>query len=136
MAEATAVRSKPLVLVAEDVGVQVRLTQMCLERADCHVIAAQNGSDALTAAEAQQPDLVILDVDMPGLNGFQVLDRLRNADSTRSIPVIMLTAHAKDSGLFAEWDTETDLFMTKPFNPKELIAQVQRILDHSPSPRV
>lgn len=122
-------RSRPLILVAEDVGVQVRLTQMCLERADCCVIASKDGADALAQISTHHPDLIILDVDMPQLNGFQVLDTLRSHDETRTIPVIMLTAHAKDSSLFEEWATERDVFMTKPFSPPELIARVRRILD-------
>jgi two-component system, OmpR family, phosphate regulon response regulator PhoB len=127
--ETTGTQVRPLVLVAEDVGVQVRLMQLCLERADYRVIAAKNGADALAQISAHCPNLIILDVDMPELNGFQVLDTLRRTDETRAIPVIMLTAHAKDSVLFDEWATERDVFMTKPFSPPELIARVRRILD-------
>lgn len=118
----------PRVVVAEDAGVQVRLMRMCLERAACEVLAARDGAEALRLIAVEIPDLVILDVDMPGLNGFQVLERLRKNPDTDKIPVIMLTAHAKDSGLFQEWATENDLFMTKPFSSLDLIANVQHVL--------
>jgi CheY-like chemotaxis protein len=121
-------RERPLILVAEDMGVQVRLMRFHLERAGCDVIAASDGVEALARCEADDPDLIMLDVDMPGLNGFQVLDRLRSSESTRHIPVIMLTAHAKDAPLFAEWAESADLFMTKPFTPNTLVSEVQRIL--------
>ena len=121
-------RTSPLVLVVEDVGIQVKLTRMCLERASYGVIAAQNGHDALAQAQSEKPDLILLDVDIPGLNGFQVLDKLRSQPETAQIPVIMLTAHAKDSDLFGEYAREQDVFMTKPFSPQELVATVQKTL--------
>lgn len=124
----SSVRERPLILLAEDVGVQVRLTRIHLERANCDVIAVGDGGQAIIRCQAEHPDLIIMDVDMPGVNGFQALDSLRKQETTRHIPIIMLTAHAKDAPLFAEWACEADAFMTKPFNPQELIAQVRRVL--------
>ena len=121
-------RETPLILVADDVGVQVRLTTLCLERAHYAVIACSNGKDALESIRTHLPDLVLLDVDMPGMNGFQVLDALRKDPATIAIPVIMLTAHAKDSGLFEEWATSADAFMTKPFSPQQLVQAVNGVL--------
>ncbi len=121
-------RDRPLILIAEDAGIQVKLTQICLERANYQVMAARDGLEALQCIEASKPDLVLLDIEMPIMNGFQVLDRLRSSVETRDIPIIMLTAHAKDSGLFAEWATSEDEFMTKPFSPQQLLATVQRVL--------
>ncbi len=121
-------RKRPLVMIAEDMGIQVRLTQLHLERAGCDVTAAPDGVQALERIFAEPPDLILLDVEMPELNGFQVLDRLRSNEATRHIPVIMLTAHAKDAPLFAEWAQSADAFMTKPFTPDALVAEVKRIL--------
>ena len=131
--EAPPRRERPLVLVAEDSGLQARLMRLHLERAGCEVIAVGDGAQALARCDAELPDLIFLDVEMPGLNGFQVLDRLRSSDATRHIPVIMLTAHAKDAPLFAEWAEKADLFMTKPFTPATLVAEVRRILALSPA---
>jgi chemosensory pili system protein ChpA (sensor histidine kinase/response regulator) len=121
-----------LILIAEDAGIQVKLAQICLERANYRVVAARDGMEALHSIQTLRPDLVLLDVDMPVMNGFQVLDRLRSDAETCHIPVIMLTAHAKDSGLFAEWATPRDEFMTKPFSPNELLATVKRVLAAPP----
>ena len=122
-------REKPLILVAEDAGIQIRLTQICLEKADYAVMVARNGAEALSKVAEETPDLIIMDVDMPEMNGFQALDALRNNPDARHIPVLMLTAHAKDAALFAEWATEADSFMTKPFSPPELVSAVKKILD-------
>ena len=121
-------RDKPLILVAEDAGIQIRLTQICLEKADYEVVAARNGVEALRQVAEAKPDLIIMDVDMPEMNGFQALDRLRSEPETRHIPVLMLTAHAKDAELFAQWATDADTFMTKPFSPPELVATVGAML--------
>ncbi len=130
--------ARSLVLIVEDVGVQVRLVQICLERADYRVIAARDGAEALRQVFEHMPDLILLDVDLPVLNGFQVLDTLRKEEATRSIPVVMLTAHAKDSALFAQWATQADTFLTKPFSPDALLETVQQVLasprEPAPSP--
>jgi len=125
------VDERPLVLIAEDAGAQVRLMQICMERAGCRVAAARDGREALTALEKERPAFIILDIEMPGFNGFQVLDKLRKDPATRSIPVIMLTGHAKDSVLFDEYAGPDDIFMTKPFSPVELIDTVRRVLAKS-----
>jgi two-component system cell cycle response regulator len=121
-------RERPLVLVAEDMGLQVRLMRLHLERAGYDVVAVADGIQALARCETDLPDLIMLDVEMPGLNGFQVLDKLRSSEVTRRIPIIMLTAHAKDEPLFAEWAESADCFMTKPFTPGTMLAEVERIL--------
>src|SRR4051812_16856949 len=112
---------RPLALIAEDAGVHVRLAQLCLERAGCRVAAARDGHEALREIEKERPDVILLDIDMPGFNGFQVLDKLRSDPATSEIPVIMLTGHAKDSVIFDEYAGDLDVFMTKPFSPLDLI---------------
>ena len=124
-------RDKPVILVAEDAGIQVRLAQICLERANFTVVAARDGVEALQKVADEMPDLIIMDVEMPEMNGFQALDKLRNDPKFQHIPVLMLTAHAKDSGLFDEWATSADAFMTKPFSPLELVSAVQALLQTS-----
>lgn len=119
---------RPLALIAEDASAQIRLIQICMERAGCRVAAVRDGCQAMSQIEIERPDIILLDVDLPGLNGFQVLDRVRKNPQTRTIPVIMLTAHAKDSVLFAEWADTADVFMTKPFSPEDLIATVRATL--------
>lgn len=121
-------RERPLILVAEDSGIQVRLMQIGLERSNYAVIPAPDGVEALALIRRERPDLVTLDIDMPRMNGFQVLDTMRQDPALCDIPVIVLTVHAKDAELFQEWTTPNDAFMTKPYSLDELVATVNRTL--------
>jgi CheY-like chemotaxis protein len=111
-------------MVVEDMGLQVKLTTMALEKNGYDVVSARNGAEALSLLSDSRPDLILLDVEMPEMNGFQVLDRLRQDPETARIPVVMLTAHAKDAGLFSTWQQDRDQFMTKPFSPPALVKTV------------
>ena len=103
--------------------------QVNLERAGYTVVTAFDGREALEKVELEQPDLVVLDVMMPYMDGFEVLQTLRKNQSTRDLPVIMLTAKAQDADVFRGWQSGVDCYLTKPFNPMELISFVKRILD-------
>src|ERR1051326_2958741 len=117
--------SKERILVVEDMGLQIRLLQIVLEQADYEFLGARDGEEALEKATTLEPNLILLDLELPDINGFQVLDRLRHDPKTRHIPVIMLTAHAKDSGFFEANRREGDVFMTKPYSPPELLTTIQ-----------
>jgi two-component system alkaline phosphatase synthesis response regulator PhoP/two-component system response regulator VicR len=115
------------ILAVDDERHIVRLVQVNLERAGYQVVTAFDGKEALQKVEAEQPDLVVLDVMMPYMDGFEVLQTLRKNQSTRDLPVIMLTAKAQDADVFRGWQSGVDCYLTKPFNPMELIAFVKRI---------
>ena len=115
------------ILAVDDERHIVRLVQVNLERAGYQVVTAFDGKDALEKVEAEQPDLVVLDVMMPYMDGFEVLQNLRKNPSTRELPVIMLTAKAQDADVFRGWQSGGDCYLTKPFNPMELISFVKRI---------
>lgn len=115
------------ILAVDDEKHIVRLVQVNLERQGYEVITASDGKEALQKVEDERPDLVVLDVMMPYMDGFEVLQNLRRNPSTREIPVIMLTAKAQDADVFKGWQSGVDCYLTKPFNPMELIAFVKRI---------
>jgi two-component system alkaline phosphatase synthesis response regulator PhoP len=115
------------ILAVDDERHIVRLVQVNLERAGYEVVTAFDGKDALEKVEAENPDLVVLDVMMPYMDGFEVLQQLRKNPSTRELPVIMLTAKAQDADVFRGWQSGVDCYLTKPFNPMELISFVKRI---------
>lgn len=115
------------ILAVDDEKHIVRLVQVNLERQGYEVVTANDGREALEKVEAESPDLVVLDVMMPYMDGFEVLQNLRRNASTRDIPVIMLTAKAQDADVFRGWQSGVDCYLTKPFNPMELIAFVKRI---------
>jgi two-component system, OmpR family, alkaline phosphatase synthesis response regulator PhoP len=115
------------ILAVDDERHIVRLVQVNLERQGYTVVTAYDGKEALEKVESEQPDLIVLDVMMPYMDGFEVLQNLKRNPTTRDIPVIMLTAKAQDADVFRGWQSGVDCYLTKPFNPMELIAFVKRI---------
>jgi two-component system, OmpR family, alkaline phosphatase synthesis response regulator PhoP len=115
------------ILAVDDEKNIVKLVQMNLERHGFQVIAAYDGKEALQKIQDEKPDLVILDVMMPHMDGFEVLQTMRRNAATRDIPVIMLTAKSQDTDVFRGWQSGVDLYLTKPFNPVELVSFVRRI---------
>ena len=115
------------ILAVDDEKHIVRLVQVNLERAGYEVVIANDGKEALEKVQAENPDLVVLDVMMPYMDGFEVLQNLRRNPATRDIPVIMLTAKAQDADVFRGWQSGVDCYLTKPFNPLELVSFVNRI---------
>lgn len=116
------------VLAVDDERHIVRLIQVNLERAGYQVATAFDGPEALKKVETDKPDLIVLDVMMPRMDGFEVLKRLQANPETREIPVVMLTAKAQDADVFRGWSSGVSAYLTKPFNPLELITFVKRIL--------
>jgi two-component system, OmpR family, alkaline phosphatase synthesis response regulator PhoP len=117
------------ILAVDDEKHIVRLVQVNLQRHGDEVHTAYDGREALEKVREVKPDLIVLDVMMPHLDGFGVLRRLKADPETRDIPVIMLTAKAQDADVFRGWQQGVDSYLTKPFNPLELITFVERILD-------
>ena len=117
------------ILAVDDERHIVRLVEVNLARAGYQVVTAFDGREALQKVEAEQPDLVVLDVMMPFMDGFEVLRNLKANPETAEIPVIMLTAKAQDADVFRGWQSGVDCYLTKPFNPMELLTFVKRIFD-------
>jgi len=116
---------KPAILVVDDEAPIVRLVQLRLEAEDMRVHTAQRGADALTILEDEPIDLVVLDVTMPGMDGFETLRHIR---SRSNVPVVMLTARTLDVDKLRGLTSGADDYMTKPFNPDELSARIAAIL--------
>jgi two-component system, OmpR family, alkaline phosphatase synthesis response regulator PhoP len=117
------------ILAVDDERHIVRLVEVNLARAGYQVVTAFDGREALQKVEAEKPDLVVLDVMMPFMDGFEVLRNLKANPETADIPVIMLTAKAQDADVFRGWQSGVDCYLTKPFNPMELLTFVKRIFD-------
>jgi len=117
------------ILVVDDERHIVRLVQVNLERQGYQVVSAFDGREALKKVESERPDLIVLDVMMPHMDGFEVLKRLKSDDKTKDIPVVMLTAKAQDADVFRGWASGVDCYLTKPFNPIELLTFVKRIFE-------
>ena len=122
------------VLVCDDERHIVRLIQVNLERQGYTVSTAYDGKEGLEKVKAEKPNLVVLDVMMPYMDGFEVLKNLRRDPEYESLPVIMLTARAQDKDVFEGYHYGADMYLTKPFNPMELVTFVKRILDNPDDP--
>jgi DNA-binding response OmpR family regulator len=120
--------STPLVLVADDDADILALVKFRLERAGYAVLAASDGEEALRLATEQSPDLAVLDVMMPKLDGYEVTSRLRQREETRDVPVILLTARVQEADVARGFEAGVDDYVKKPFSPHELGARVQAIL--------
>jgi len=116
------------ILVCDDERHIVRLIQVNLERQGYQVVTAYDGKEGLEKIRAENPNLVVLDVMMPYMDGFEVLKTIRREADTENLPVIMLTAKAQDKDVFEGYHYGADMYLTKPFNPMELVTFVKRIL--------
>lgn len=119
------------VLVCDDERHIVRLIQVNLERQGYQVVTAFDGKEGLEKIRAEKPRLVVLDVMMPYMDGFEVLKNLRREPETEHLPVIMLTAKAQDKDVFEGYHYGADMYLTKPFNPMELVTFVKRIMENT-----
>lgn len=115
------------VLLAEDEPNIVASLTFLLERAGFEVAAAMNGQAAFDAAIADPPDVMVLDVMLPGLDGMEILRRLRADAAGRNLPVVMLTAKGQREDRETALGAGADLFITKPFSNSELVAAVTEL---------
>ena len=120
-----------LILLVDDETNIVQLVRLYLERDGFQVQAVGNGLDALKAVDSFHPALVVLDIMLPGLDGMEVVRRLRSDHN--NVPVMMLTARDEDIDKILGLELGADDYMTKPFNPRELVARVKAILRRSES---
>jgi DNA-binding response OmpR family regulator len=117
-------RERDLVLVADDDRDIVRFLEVNLVIEGIEVVTAHDGKDALAKALALQPNLILLDVMMPGMDGFEVCSKLRADPRGADIPVIMLTAKSLQADRTVGINAGADDYVTKPFEPLELVARV------------
>jgi DNA-binding response OmpR family regulator len=116
----------PKILVIDDDPSVRALVTDSLEFEGYEVCMAEDGFAGLRAIEAHKPDCVLLDVMMPGLDGHQVLQRIRSAEQGSALPVVMLTAYSDDATAWQAWTEGVDYFLAKPFDADELL----RYLDY------
>jgi signal transduction histidine kinase/DNA-binding NarL/FixJ family response regulator len=116
----------PLILIVDDEVTTTIMLQHVFEREGYRVARVNNGPEALRFAAQNQPDLILLDILMPGMNGFEVLRKLRDDEQTATIPTILITANARQPADVARGlGLGADDYVTKPFAPQELIARAQ-----------
>ena len=115
-------------LFADDDPGMRAIVLLNLQAEGFEVTAVEDGEDALREAARLLPDLIVLDVMMPGRDGFEVLRVLKSQPETTAIPVVMLTAKATDSDVWEGWKSGADYYMTKPFHPGDLARFANHVL--------
>jgi two-component system cell cycle response regulator DivK len=121
-------RAKPLILLVEDHSELRQLYAQQLELSGFDVIEAGNGADALTHTAAHFPDVVLMDLSLPVLDGWEATRRLKSDERTSHIPVVALTAHDGSGELQRATRAGCDWFVPKPCPPDALISEVRRVL--------
>src|SRR5690348_1858574 len=120
--------NKASVLVIDDEKDLLELVRYNLEKEHIHVFTAGDGAAGLDIAIKELPDLVILDLMMPGMTGLEVCRRLRGETKTARMPIIMLTAKAAEADRVVGLEMGADDYVVKPFSPRELVARVRAVL--------
>jgi DNA-binding response OmpR family regulator len=123
--------SKGTILIIDDEKDLIELVRYSLEKEGFDAIGAVDGTSGLAIATRHAPDLVVLDLMMPGMDGLEVCQRLRGDSRTRRIPIIMLTAKATEADRVLGLELGADDYVTKPFSPRELTARVKAVLRRS-----
>jgi len=123
--------AETILVVDDDPGI-VRVVEINLTQEGYQVCKAADGEEALASIAAAPPDLVVLDVMMPKMDGFEALKRLKGDPATADIPIIMLTARAQDEDVFEGYGTGAQWYLPKPFDPLELRQVVRHLLNTRP----
>lgn len=116
------------ILVVDDDKQLVRLIQSYLQQASYEVLTAYEGASALGCIQRDRPDLVILDLMLPDRDGWDILRSVRGDERTAAIPIILLTARVEDTDKIVGLELGADDYITKPFNPREVVARVRAVL--------
>jgi len=119
---------KETILIVEDEKDIVKMLDYNLKKEGFKTSSARNGEDAIGLAKKEGPDIIILDLMLPGIDGLEVCKILKNDTKTASIPIIMLTAKSQESDKIVGLELGADDYMTKPFSPRELIARIKAVL--------
>lgn len=117
------------ILVVDDESRIARILEFNLSKQGYRVLTASDGAAALEAVAAEKPDLVLLDVMMPGMDGFEVCRSLKDDPATETIPVVLLTAKGQEIDRDTGTACGADAYMTKPFSPRDLLKRIRNLLD-------
>lgn len=116
------------VLAVDDVESNVRLVSTMLRNRGFDVLTARDGEEAVAMARSESPDLIVLDIMLPKLDGWEVRRLLRGHESTRAIPIVFLSALGTAHGEFEELDPELEDYVTKPFSAQQLVEKVESLI--------
>jgi CheY-like chemotaxis protein len=130
----TGSRERPLVVVADDEEDILTLLGVVLRGAGLDVIPAADGAEAVRLAEQHRPDLIVLDVAMPRMDGREATAAIRRSDALAGVPVLLVSASTSDAARERAMSAGADAFIAKPFNPGALAQRVRELLGSRPGP--
>ncbi|MCK4966022.1 response regulator [bacterium] len=119
------------ILVVEDEEKIRKVIIMYLKKEGFNVYETGNGLEALTLVDTVKPDLIILDIMLPGLSGYEICKRVKSNEATKDIVVIILSAKGQEWEKTEGYQVGADLYETKPFSPKQLVNSVKTIINHN-----
>ena len=123
---------KKRVLVVEDHEENRRILRLLLTSASIDMIEAVTGEEGVAAAERERPDLILMDIQLPGLDGYEATRRIKANPAVRHIPIIVVTSYALSGDDVKAFEAGCDAYVTKPFVPRELLAKVREFLAKQP----
>jgi len=119
------------ILIIDDETQFIELVQMRLEKSGYEIISANDGEEGLEKAKSEHPDMILLDVMMPKMDGYKVCGLLKNDERYSKIPIILLTARAQKEDFKIAREVEADAYITKPFDPPVLLAKIEELFEKS-----
>lgn len=125
---------KRILVVDDEINI-VMVLEARLTGSGYEVITASDGQEGLQKARAEKPDLIILDVMLPKIDGYKVCRMLKSDEVYRGIPIILLSARTQESDKEIGWQQGADRYLTKPFRPEELLQTIEELLPKQNSPR-
>jgi len=123
--------SKKKVMIVDDEAHIVELVRVCLEDSDYDIIEAYDGEEAVDKTREELPDLILLDIMLPKMDGYEVCKILKGSEDTKSIPIVMLTAKGQEVDKVKGFQAGADAYMTKPFSPLRLLTELEEKLSVS-----
>lgn len=120
---------KKKVLLVDDSNTVLLMQQMMLRDGGYEVVTAKNGIEAVEKARAERPDLILLDVVMPEMNGFEACRRIREMEAMKSVPIIMVTTRSEEMNVRTGYESGCSAYITKPFKSAELLSKLRRFLE-------
>jgi len=120
--------SRKKILLVDDAETILMMERMILNKAGYELITAKDGQEAVTKASAERPDLILMDVVMPKMNGFEACKQLRSQDATKAIPIIMVTTRGEAESVESGFQSGCSDYITKPINGLEVLSKVKSAL--------
>jgi two-component system, cell cycle response regulator DivK len=116
------------ILVIEDHGENRRILRLLLTSAGYEVIEASTGEDGVALAETARPDLIVMDIDLPGVDGYEATRRIKANPALKRIPIVVVTSYALSGDDVKAFEAGCDAYVTKPFVPRQLLAKIREYL--------